>query len=435
MTKINTISDRNNRLKIHQIPVSELRIAKFNPRKWDAEAAKQLSESIRRFGLVDPIILNSAPKRRNVVIGGNFRLKVAKDLGFTDVPVVYVHLSNIKTEQELNLRLNRNTGEWDLDLLKSFDVDLLLDVGFDDSDLSNIWDDNLGVEDDEFDVEMEIAKIKEPKTKPGDLIYFGKDGWHRLLCTDSTNPTEIARLVGSDKVSMLNYDPPYNIGLDYNKGFGTIGKYGSRKVNDRKGEQEYRSFLKTTLQNGLAHSNPDTNVFCWCDETYIGLIQNLYEELGIDVKRVCLWIKNSQNPTPQVAFNKAYEPCVYGTLGSPYIAPNVTNLNEILNQEVGTGNRLPDDILDLFNIWLVKRDATSDYEHPTQKPPSLYEKPLRRCSKAGDIILDLFAGSGPLLIAADQLKRRAFLTEIDPVFCDVIVARYQQLTGKEVTYQ
>jgi DNA modification methylase len=90
--------------------------------------------------------------------------------------------------------------------------------------------------------------------------------------------------------------------------------------------------------------------------------------------------------------------------------------------------------MDLFNIWLVKRVNGQDYEHPTQKPPTLYEKAFRRCTKPGNIILDLFGGSGSQLVAAEQLKRRAFLCEIDPIFCDVIVTRYQQLTGKEAQY-
>ena len=105
-----------------------------------------------------------------------------------------------------------------------------------------------------------------------------------------------------------------------------------------------------------------------------------------------------------------------------------------MNKEIGTGNRLTDDILDLINIWLVKRVNAQDYEHPTQKPPSLYEKALRRCSKPGDIILDLFAGSGSQMVACEQLKRRIFMCEIEPIFCDLIVERYRRLTGKEAIY-
>jgi DNA modification methylase len=412
---------------ISYVDVSELRPAEYNPRKWDEPAAKKLAESIKRFGLIDPIIVNSASNRRNVVIGGHFRLEVAKNLGITQVPVVYVNIPNILKEKELNLRLNRNTGEWDFDLLKSFDVELLLDVGFDDADLSHIWDENLGVENDDFDVKKEIERIKEPKTKLGDIYELGS---HRLICGDATNPEVVKKLVQDEKVSMLYCDPPYNIALDYSNGIGTYGKYGG-KTNDKKTEDEYKNFLKQTLVNGLSVTLPDSHIFYWCDENYIGIVQELYKELGITGKRVCLWIKNNQNVTPQTAFNKVYEPCVYGTQGNPYLSESVKNLNEVLNKEVGTGNRLTDDILDLFNIWLAKRLPAQDYEHPTEKPPTLHEKALRRCTKAGDIVLDLFGGSGSTLIACEQLKRRAYLSEIEPIFCDLIIKRFEKLTGKE----
>lgn len=134
--------------------------------------------------------------------------------------------------------------------------------------------------------------------------------------------------------------------------------------------------------------------------------------------------------TPQIAFNKLYEPCVYGTRGKPYLAP-INNLNEILNKEVGTGNRAMDDVQDLINIWLAKRLPGNEYEHPTEKPPTLHEKPLRRCTKPGDRVLDSFGGSGSTLIACEQLNRIAYLSELDPIFCQLIINRYVQLTGSK----
>lgn len=418
---------KNNQYKIVYISVFELSPADYNPRKWDEVAATQLTESIKRFGLIDPIIVNGASNRKNIVIGGHFRLEISKRLGIESVPVVYVNIPDVQKEKELNLRLNRNTGEWDFELLKSFEVELLLDVGFDDSDLSHIWDENLGVDNDEFDVKKEIKKIKEPKTKLGNVYQLGS---HRLICGDATNPEVLKELVQDDKVSMLYCDPPYNISLDYSNGIGTKGKYGG-KTDDKKSKDEYKSFLKKTLENGLLVTFPDAHIFYWCDESYIGLVQEIYQELAITNKRVCLWIKNNQNVTPQTAFNKVYEPCVYGIRGNPYLSESVKNLNEVLNKEIGTGNRLTDDILDLFNIWLAKRLPAQDYEHPTEKPPTLHEKALRRCTKAGDIVLDVFGGSGSTLIACEQLKRRAYLCEIEPIFCDLIIKRFEKLTGKE----
>lgn len=415
---------------IPEFPIDQLKPSEYNPRVWEEKTIRDLTRSIKEHGLVAPILANGNRSRYGVVIGGHFRLKIAKDLRFKTVPVNFVDVPDIEQEKKLNLALNRVSGDWDYELLKNFDLELLLESGFDDTDLTHIFDDMLGVEDDEFDAEEEAAKIREPKTKPGDLILLGQ---HRLICGDSTDPAVVRRLVGKDKMDILDYDPPYNINLSYDKGVDTKGKYGG-KVQDNLSDEAYAQFLETVLKNGLQYTKADAHFFVWCDGSYIWLVQSLYRKLGIANKRVCLWIKNAANPTPMIAFNKAYEPCVYGVIGKPYLSPSVRNLSEVLNKEVGSGNRLPDDIMDLFNIWLVKRVNGQDYEHPTQKPPSLYEKVLRRCSKPGDTILDLFGGSGSQLIAAEQLKRKMLLSEIDPVFCDVIVKRYQQLTGKEVEY-
>lgn len=414
-------------LTIVMVPVDDLNPAPYNPRKWDQAAVANLKESIKRFGFVDPLIVNGAPNRKNVIIGGHFRFSIAKELGMTEVPVVYVDIPNVEKEKELNLRLNRNTGEWDFEKLKDFDMGLLLKAGFDDTDLSAIWDGMLETEDDDFDVEKELEKIKKPKSKPGNLFALGN---HRLLCGDSTRGEDVQRLVGKRTIDMLYCDPPYNIDLDYDKGVGNAMRYGGQ-TDDSKPDAEYRAFLKATMENGLAVCKPDCHVFYYCDERYIGLLQSLYSELGLEHRRVCLWIKNNMNLTPNNAFNKAYEACVYATRGHPFLSPKLQNLHEILNREVGSGNRAIDDVLDLLNIWMVKRLHSSEYEHPTQKPPTLHEKALRRCTKVGDSVLDLFGGSGSTLIACDQLKRHCFLMEAEPIFCDLILTRYETLTSQK----
>lgn len=413
---------------IHHIPISELNPAPYNPRTWDEEALKQLCESITRFGFLDPVIVNSYEERKNVVIGGHMRLAAAKKLSIEHVPVLYVSIADVEREKELNLRLNRNTGQWDFELLKQFDVEMLLDVGFNDSDLSAIWDDVLTIEDDNFDEANALQEITTPNTKLGDLYKLGN---HYLLCGDSREVENVKRLFGGNQASMIYLDPPYNISLDYNKGISTKGKYGGNFQQDNKSFAEYQNFLQEILTNALSVASPDCHVFTWCDQNWIGVVQSIYQGLTLDLKRVCLWVKNNHNMTPQVAFNKAYEPCVYATRGKPYLAP-INNLNEVFNKEVATGNRTLDDILDLLDLWLVKRLPGQDYEHPTSKPPTLHEKPLRRCTQPGDVVVDLFGGSGSTLIACEQLKRRAFLCEIDPIFCDLIINRFTELTGEEV---
>lgn len=414
------------KINISYIDITKLKAATYNPRVWSEAATAKLTESIKRFGLVDPLIVNSAPTRKNIIIGGHFRFEVAKKLGIKKVPVVYVSVADIKREQQLNLRLNRDTGDWDYDLLKSFDMDLLLDVGFDDSDLSVIWDEALTVENDEFNTEDELSKIKSIKTKPGNIYKLGT---HILGCGDAKDTVFVDKLIGQLQVDMVYLDPPYNISLNYNNGIGGKSSYGGYLTRDNKTDGEYREFLEKSICNVLRVVKKDAHIFCYCDEKNIGLLQQIYRQLGIDFKRVCLWIKNNQNVTPQVAFNKAYEACVYGVVGNPYLSSNLTNLTEILNKEVETGNRMIDDIYDIFNIWLARRVTVQNYEHPTEKPPTLHEKPLRRCTRVGDVVLDLFGGSGSTLVACQQLKRKCIMTEIEPIFCDLIVNRYKKLTG------
>ncbi len=416
-------------LKVTQIAVSKLRASEYNPRKLSSKAESDLTESIKRFGLVDPVITNVAPNRKNIVIGGHQRLFIAKKLGYKTVPVVELNIPDINKEKELNLRLNSNTGEWDYEKLKAFDISMLMDVGFEESDLCHIWDDQFSTEDDQFDSQKALAKNKTTEIKTGDLFRLGQN---YLLCGDSTNLDDVKKLVGKNKIDVVYSDPIYNINLSYDDGVTTKGKYGGTKVNDNKSDEDYSIFLEKTLTNAIAVVNKDAHFFYYCDQSYIWLLQNLYQKLGIKNQRVCLWLKNSFNPTHQVAFNKAVEPCVYGTIGSPYLNSNTTKLSEILNKEISTGNRSHSDIIDIFDIWLAKRKAGQDYLTPTEKPVTLHEKPLRRCSKPNDKVLDLFGGSGSTLVACEQMNRQAFLMEIDPVFCQVIVDRYQQLTGKEV---
>ncbi|MCD8484755.1 ParB N-terminal domain-containing protein [Candidatus Woesebacteria bacterium] len=177
---------------IHYIPISELNPAPYNPRTWDEEALKQLCESINKFGFLDPVIANNHEERKNVVIGGHMRLAAAKKLGMEQVPVLFVSIADVEREKELNLRLNRNTGQWDFELLKQFDIEMLLDVGFNDSDLSAVWDDVLTIEDDHFNEAKTLQEITIPTTKSGDLYKLGD---HYLLCGDSREVESVKRLL------------------------------------------------------------------------------------------------------------------------------------------------------------------------------------------------------------------------------------------------
>lgn len=414
-----------------KVPIELLKPFPNNPHIHDEIKEGKLTESVIANGQLIPLIVNKAKGRENVVLGGNFSLRIYKKLKFKEVLVLYVDIENEEKERELNIRLNATYGYWDWEMLKdNYSVDDLLNWGLDEFDLAKNWDNELSVEDDHFDINKAIEEVqKNPVSKLGDLF---KVGGHLVICGDSNDISVVKRLVGDKKVSYINCDPPFNIKLDYSKGIGNKNNYGGSE-KDSRSESEYKNFLRQSIKNALAVSQKNTHVFYWADEKYVWLIQELYKELKINNKRLCIWIKNNQNVTPQIAFNKMTEYAVYGTAGKPFLNTNVRNLNEIQNKDVGTGNRSADDIYDLLNIWLVDRLPSSEYKHPTMKPPTLYEKAIRRCTKIGDHVLDLFGGSGSQLIACEQLKRKALLVEMDPVFVDLILYRYEQLTGTKPT--
>lgn len=151
------------RLEIKYVPIDQIRPAAYNPRKFDEKQAEQLRASIREFGIVDPFIVNAAPGRENILVGGHFRLKICKEAGMAEVPVVFVNIPDEKQERELNLRLNKNLGEWDWALLAEFDEDLLLGVGFEKDDLLM----HFGLEDaDDQNIEedrMEVIQVETPE--------------------------------------------------------------------------------------------------------------------------------------------------------------------------------------------------------------------------------------------------------------------------------
>ncbi|USN88273.1 MAG: DNA modification methylase [Candidatus Nomurabacteria bacterium] len=399
-----------------------------NPRTLSDKQRKDLEASITKFSLAEIPAINTD----NTIVAGHARLKVMQLLGRgqeeIDVRVPNRTLTKKEFEEYL-LRSNKNTGSWDYELLKDFDTEFLLDIGFDDGDLSDIWDDVLEIDDDEFNPEKELKKAETTDIKSGD---FFKLGTHYLICGDSTNPETVKKLVGETTIDMSYVDIPYNIGLSYDKGIGGKKSYGG-VVDDKKTDAEYRTFVRTLMQNAVDVSAKDSHHIWYCDSAYVGMLQNLFVEVGIAYKRTALWIKNGINPTPQVAFSKIYEPALYGTVGKPYLSKKHTKLAEILNKDIGIGNATIDDVTDMIDIWLAKRDAGQSYDHPTQKPLSLHERPLNRCTKIGDNVLDLCGGSGSTLLACEQMKRNAFLVELNPVFVQVIINRYEKFTGTKAT--
>ncbi len=411
--------------EIVELEINSISPHPLNPKThWD----EGIESSIKKVGYIELVAVDE----KNRLLAGEGRWNAMKKLGKEKIKAVRVSGMTEKQKQEYILASNKisERGGWNEEKLKEFGIDILMESGFGDEELGMMWDDVTSLGEDQFDIEKAIKETKVPASKRGDIYQLGP---HRLMCGDSTVTEEVSDLMGGEKAHMIYCDPPYNIGLDYNFGMGELyhskknygGKYG--KKEDTKTKQGYRDLLDNTLKNAIQNSRQDAHFFYWCDQNYIWQMQQTMQENGLTLKRVCLWVKNGINLKPQNAFNKSYESCVYATQGKPYLNGSITNLHEFLNRDIAAGNNTYDEIGSIIDIWMAKRDLV--YEHPTQKPISLHEKPLKRCTAPGHLILDLFGGSGSTMIACEQLKRKCYLMEMDPVFCDVIIKRWEAFTN------
>lgn len=402
--------------------VADLLSWKENPRKISKQALDKLKEKITQNGFHSVIVIDTD----NTILSGNQRKTALTELGVSTVNVMTPSRKlTDKERHKIGIESNINDGEWDFEKLKSFDLELLQFAGFDEKELVKFWDEEKDTENDKFDVDKELKKIKIPQTQSGDLIIMGN---HKLLCASSTDIHAVTKLFGDDRATAIYSDPPFNIGLSYDKGVGNKSNYGG-SFDDNQSPDGYVDFIRKVMQSSLAVSTKDIHVAFWCDEAWVWVFQTLYMELGIKNRRLNIWIKNNSSPIPTVAFNKCTEFCVYGTKGSPYLSDLLKNLNEIQNKDCTTGNQLLEDI---SNIWATKRLPSNQMEHPTSKNPELHHKFIMRCTKPGDIIFDAFSGSASTMVCAEQLDRKVYSLETEPVFCDLAIRRYEKLTGQKV---
>ena len=381
---------KQDKLKITDVAISQLKPAPYNPRKWSEKVLSDIRKSIERFGLVDPLVVNSAPKRKNIVIGGHLRLKVAKELGYKKIPVVFISVPDIQKERELNLRLNKNLGEFSYDLLSEFDEDLLKDVGFESEELDKIFD--LDIEEDDFDVDKEYEKITKPKSRYGDLYQLGE---HRLMCGDATKREDVEKLMAGEKADMVFTDPPYGINLntDY-----------SYKAKNRRGN------IYNRIIGDDKRFNPDFifDFFGYVKEIFL-FGGNYYADKLPELVN-CGWfvwdktLKINQN----TGFAGQFE----------IIWSKQKHKQEIIRYE-------------WFRFFGLQNEDIKRRVHPTQKPIKLCEWFIEKFSKRGQVIVDLFGGSGSTLIAAEQLNRKCYMMELDPKYIDVIIARWEKFTGQK----
>jgi len=411
-------------MEVIQVDINALNPAPYNPRTFSDKEYRHLKESIQKFGLVDPIIVN---KFNNRVIGGHFRLKVAKDLGFKEMPVVYLNIPEIEKEKELNVRLNKNLGSWDLDMLADLDRDLLKDIGFNSNEIHRIFDPD--IIEDEFDAEKEAAKIKEPKAKRGDIYGLLN---HRIMCGDSTSEKDVARLMNGMVARLVFTDPPYNVnyvaqnGLKYDKKKHTRG-YGDGKIfNDNQSDEDALAFYTAILKNIYKYSADDATLYWWFANKNNWINRLAFNNAEWHMSQIIIWLKNNMVYSRGVDYHRCYEPCMLGwkRKKSHFSNKKYADLKDCKNLDI-------DDFSDILDVWYQHRDLTSEYVHPTQKPIRLAERALRKNSERDDVVVDLFSGSASTLMGCEQMDRRCYTMELDPKYVDVGIIRWERFTGKK----
>ena len=445
MSKVRNKKIVEEKLRVQYIPTANLKVAEYNPRRWSKEAEIQLQESIERFGLVDPFVVNSAARRKNVLIGGHFRLSIAKKLGIKEVPVVYINIPDLEKEKELNIRLNKNTGEFDWEMLATFDETFLSSVGFSSEELDDIFH----IEDnpEEFDLEKELAKLKIDKIeiKKGDVYRLGDS---KMMCGDSTIEADMIKLMGNEKADMCLTDPPYI--LDYLHGKKKNGKavtgFGAKR-NRRYLETDSLpdNFSELWMKNIKATAKDDFHIIVYENWKNLRVIWGEMEKYW-KVKNMIVWhLPNRvQGFAAKYKFFNKHDIAMVGS-SHDKIALNTDPEDNILEEEYQTalyaiagkphwegyekGKRIcPTDFIE-FNA--------DDAKHSGQgiifgtKPLEILIPYIKVLTKRGDLIVEPFGGSGSTLMAATKMNRRCYLMEKSPVYAEVIRNRWQKLTGRK----
>ena len=379
-------------MKIVEVPIKELIRAEYNPRKLSGEQYEQIKSSLLRFGVVDPVIANSNKDRFNIIIGGHQRSLVWSDLGHDTIPVHYVDLT-LEKERELNIRLNKNTGEWDHDLLKNFFEDEeLMEWGFDESELT--IEDVEQLEPEETKENDEVPVQVKQKTMPGDVYVL--NGRHRLLCGNSTSLDDVVRLMDENQADLLLTDPPYNV--DYE---GKT-KDALKIENDSMEDADFRQFLRDVYTSADHVMRPGGCFYIWHADFEGYNFRGAAFDIGWQVRQCLIWVKNTMVMGRQ-DYHCKHEPCLYGW-------------------KDGAGHYWG---TDRKQTTLLEFDRPTRSEiHPTMKPVALFEYQIMNNTKPKEKVLDLFLGSGTTLIACERTDRQCYGIELDPHYCDVIVQRY-----------
>jgi len=414
----------------HQIEyrkLSEIKPYDRNPRSNDA-AVGPTANSIKEFGFQAPIIVD----KDGVIIAGHTRYKAAKRLGMDTVPVVVA--AELTPEQVTAYRIADNsTGEiaqWELDLLAgelaTIDYDMAefgLDVELHSADEE--------VKEDDYEVELTEAPI----TKPGDVWLLGD---HRVMCGDSTSAQDVARLMDGTLADLLLTDPPYNVNYE--------GSNGKKIENDNMAESQFQQFLLQAYSRAFDACRTGAAAYIFHADTEGEAFRAMFREAGWALHGCLIWVKNSL-VLGHSDYQWQHEPCLYGWKpGAGHYFVNDRSLTTVIDdaKPADLKHMKKEELLD----WAIKAQEFLDRtpstvircdkpkandEHPTMKPVTLCGRFIRNSSKPGQLVLDLFGGSGSTLIACEQLSRQCFMMEYDPRYVDVIVDRWQQFTGETAT--
>lgn len=416
---------KNNKLEWHteKRTINSLIPFEQNPRKMSEDQVKQLTTSLEKFGLVEI----PAVDLDNVIIAGHQRMKVMQMLGKgedeIDVRVPNRKLT-AKEYKEYNVRSNKNTGSWDDDLLASlFDEQELRDIGFTDLELGLLsFEDTSDKED---DVVPEIPE--DPISKLGDLYEF-PDG-HRVLCGDSTKKEDVDRLMNGLKADMIFTDPPYNV--DYS-GKGKNTQEGI--MNDNMGKEEFTQFLTEVFKRYEELSKNEAAWYVFHSPKTQDQFKDAINKTKWKVKNQIIWNKPSAGMGMN-EYRQKHEPMFYcGTENVNFYGDRtgttVWDFHKEIDDIVKWAKTIQDaDKSGKTTIWTMKREPVGDYVHPTQKPVELIEHTIRNSSKNGQLVADLFLGSGATLIASGKKGRICYGMELDPKYVDVIIKRYCDYTG------
>lgn len=378
-------------MDIINIALKDLKPYENNPRKND-DAVKYVAESIKEFGFKVPIVID----KNNVIVAGHTRYKAAKKLKMSEVPCIIA--DDLTDEQIKAFRLADNKvaekSEWDFDLLNT-ELDDIIDLdmelfGFEEA----LQDDDKEAVEDEFEVELPA----EPKSKLGDIYQLGNN---RLMCGDSTVLEDVEKLMGGEQADMLLTDPPYNVNYE--------GKTKDKlKIkNDKMGNDNFRQFLTDAFSNADMVMKPGAVFYIWHADSEGYNFRGACFDAGWTVRQCLIWNKNSMVMGRQ-DYQWKHEPCLYGWKeGAGHLWASDRKQTTVINFDKPTRNDM----------------------HPTMKPIPLFDYQIKNNTKGGDVVLDLFGGSGTTIMACEQNGRHGYCMEYDPRYVDVIVDRWEKFTG------